>query len=173
MIKEQTPSTTPIEDNTAVNIITIFLLIFLYPVGLIVMWLATKWKLWVKLLVSSVLLLMIFLGILAAVVLIAINPSGQFKKARDTQRKSDVIAIQQALISYRIENEYYPSTLTELIPDYMTKVPTDPSGDQYFYEILSSGTDYEICFTPESEEGAISNCVDSQGGHQLLIDEGY
>jgi hypothetical protein len=66
--------------NDTKAIITVLLLVFLYPIGLLVMWFWTKWKLWVKLLVSAPVLLFIvimILGILAA----GVNPNAQILKA--------------------------------------------------------------------------------------------
>lgn len=75
-------------------------------------------------------------------------------KARDSRRKTDVKAIQQALESYyqtngeyppaaslgwctQISNPTYPSLLNALQPTYITKVPQDPTflntTSDYFY----------------------------------------
>jgi type IV pilus assembly protein PilA len=45
------------------------------------------------------------LAILLAIVLIAINPQQQFKQANDTQRRSDVNAILNAVSSYAAQNK--------------------------------------------------------------------
>lgn len=63
------------------TIITILLLIFIYPVGLILMWFWTSWKRWVKILVSLPVILLIFLPFLVGILLAAINPPAQIKKA--------------------------------------------------------------------------------------------
>ena len=61
-------------------IVTVLLLLFVYPVGFVVMWVWTKWKLWIKLLLSLPIILFI-VGILMAIVLAAINPQAQIRKA--------------------------------------------------------------------------------------------
>lgn len=71
---------TPTSDDTK-TIITVILLVTVYPVGLIFMWFWTNWKLWVKILVSFPISLAI-LGILFAVLLIAVNPYKQITKAQ-------------------------------------------------------------------------------------------
>lgn len=45
------------------------------------------------------------IGILAAVVLVAVNPSRQFSSARDTQRRSDLYAVTNAVYQYAAEND--------------------------------------------------------------------
>jgi type IV pilus assembly protein PilA len=44
------------------------------------------------------------IGILAAIVLVAVNPGRQFASARDTQRRSDLIAITDAIYQYAAEH---------------------------------------------------------------------
>jgi len=68
------------------TIITVLLLIFLFPVGFIVMWFWPKWKTWVKLLISFplLLILLVFIGLLMAGFFVAFNPSQAFKKGQCT-----------------------------------------------------------------------------------------
>jgi len=78
------------EDTKA--IIVVLLLIFVYPVGVVLMYVwMKKWLWWVKLLIALpiALLPLAFLGILAAVVLVAVNPGKQMEKARMAKLKSD------------------------------------------------------------------------------------
>lgn len=65
----------------AKTIITILILVTVYPVGLIFMFVWMKWKWWVKLLVTLPVTLFI-VGVLAAIALAAINPTAQLEKAR-------------------------------------------------------------------------------------------
>jgi prepilin-type N-terminal cleavage/methylation domain-containing protein len=44
------------------------------------------------------------IGILAAIVLIAVNPGRQFAQARDTQRKSDLLSITNAVYQFAAEH---------------------------------------------------------------------
>lgn len=59
--------------NDTKTLVTVLLLIFLYPIGVIVMMLWTSWKLWVKLLVGFPFVI-IFVGLVAVALLSAINP---------------------------------------------------------------------------------------------------
>jgi len=85
------------------------------------------------------------IGILAAVVLIAINPGRQFASARDTQRRSDLYSVTNAIYQYAAENNgNVPAIITNipthvgtgpglinltstLVPTYMAAIPYDPS----------------------------------------------
>ncbi|MEK7166689.1 MAG: type II secretion system protein, partial [Patescibacteria group bacterium] len=44
------------------------------------------------------------IGILSTVVLVAVNPGRQFANARDTQRRSDLYSITNAIYQYATEN---------------------------------------------------------------------
>lgn len=83
------------------------------------------------------------IGILAAVVLVAVNPGRQFASARDTQRRSDLYGVTQAVYQYATENDGdLPAGITTspqdigssganlatvLVPTYIPALPVDPS----------------------------------------------
>lgn len=85
------------------------------------------------------------IGILAAVVLVAVNPGRQFAAARDTQRRSDLYGITNAIYQFAVENNgniptavtVSPTHLgtgggminlsTVLVPTYVGAIPKDPS----------------------------------------------
>lgn len=54
------------ENNIARTLIAIFLLLFIYPIGLIFMWFVTKWPKWVKLLLTLLPVILIIVGIVVA-----------------------------------------------------------------------------------------------------------
>lgn len=94
------------------------------------------------------------IGVLAGVLLTVINPLGQFEKARDAQRKSDLAQIQRALEMYYQDNGKYPSTGTFSFGSpwtsggpnatkYMNLVPKDPGSFNYVY--TGSGDTYHLC----------------------------
>ncbi|HZS42727.1 MAG TPA: type II secretion system protein [Candidatus Paceibacterota bacterium] len=106
------------------------------------------------------------IAILAAVVLVAINPARQFKLARDSQRQSNVTAILNAVGQNLAENKgiftcgsastSIPNTKTLmkssggfdvgpcLVPTYISTLPFDPSATGAHY---SSNSDYDTGYT--------------------------
>jgi prepilin-type N-terminal cleavage/methylation domain-containing protein len=95
------------------------------------------------------------LGILMAIVLVAVNPARQFASARDTQRRADLYGITNAVYQYATENNgNLPTVLTTspnhignagglvnfstiLSPTYIAAIPKDPS----------TGTDADTQYT--------------------------
>jgi prepilin-type N-terminal cleavage/methylation domain-containing protein len=92
--------------------------------------------------------------ILAAVVLVAVNPARQFASARDTQRRADLYGVTNAIYQYATENNgNLPTDITttplhlgtgtgldltqELVPTYIAAMPKDPS----------NGTDADTQYT--------------------------
>ncbi|MCR4264375.1 MAG: hypothetical protein NUV98_06690 [Candidatus Roizmanbacteria bacterium] len=146
------------------TIIVILLLILVYPIGLIMMYIWMKWPMWAKILITLPILLLFILPILAATVLVAINPKEQLAKARDTERIAEATSIQQQIRMYQTENNgEFPASLDTLVPDYLPEVPTDPSTSQlYTYSLDPGGQDFALCVEFESEQNAtLPNCVDS------------
>lgn len=96
------------------TIVTVLLLIFAYPIGFLLMWFWTRWKVWVKLLISApgCLVFLIFLGFFAVAFLAALNPSGSIQKAKCAnvcQNKIDnaekVLCMENCLQQYSLNNE--------------------------------------------------------------------
>lgn len=85
------------------------------------------------------------IGILSAVVLVAVNPARQFASARDTQRRADLYGVTNAIYQYAVEhNGVIPVMITTtpthigtnaglinlasiLAPTYIAAIPKDPS----------------------------------------------
>jgi type IV pilus assembly protein PilA len=96
----------------------------------------------------EVLIVIGIIAILAAVVLVAVNPARQFALARNTQRTSNIMAILNAIGQNSIDNKGIftcasagtipaSSTIiktggydirTCLVPFYLSEIPVDPSG---------------------------------------------
>ncbi len=84
------------------------------------------------------------LSVLVGIVLVAINPSNQFKQANDTKRQNDVVAILGAIGQYQADhNDALPAGLSSnmsstelssnganicasLVPAYIAALPEDP-----------------------------------------------
>lgn len=83
------------------------------------------------------------IAILAAIVLVAVNPARNFAQARDTQRRNDVYQVLNAIYQYSVSNEgNFPTSITEtptdigstginlatdLVPEFIPAIPYDPS----------------------------------------------
>jgi len=75
----------------------------------------------------EILLVIAAIGILAAIVLIAINPNKQIAQARDTVRQVDINTIQKALEQYLIDNKAYPSSISTT-PGHICNTGTEQVG---------------------------------------------
>jgi prepilin-type N-terminal cleavage/methylation domain-containing protein len=111
------------------------------------------------------------IAVLAAVVLVAVNPARQFKLARDTQRTSNVLAILNAIHQNIAEHRgtfvcggtirAIPTTSTTIkssasstdsgdiascvIPDYISSLPYDPSlVGAHFTSVTDYNTGYQF-----------------------------
>lgn len=135
-----------------------------------------------------------FVEVLIAVAVIAVLSTVAFaalgearKKARDTQRKSDLEQIHLALRLYKDENASYPTghdagtvigeggatTLNNLIDDYLPMVPLDPMGPsnsvhQYVYvtnfNCSSVGTTVTMLYAKSMEISSNNNWLSMCNG---------
>ncbi|MBP9701479.1 MAG: type II secretion system protein [Candidatus Pacebacteria bacterium] len=110
----------------------------------------------------EVLIVIGIIAVLSAAVLVAVNPTRQFKLARDTQRLANVSAIANAIsqnmsehkgvftCDYQIANTAEPISsanadiLDCLVPTYISALPIDPSDPNARYV---SATDYNTAYT--------------------------
>ncbi|PSO43981.1 MAG: hypothetical protein BRC23_02450, partial [Parcubacteria group bacterium SW_4_49_11] len=103
----------------------------------------------------EILLVVAAVGILAAIVIVAINPNEQLAKVRDTERQSEVDTLHDAIRQYNIDNDgEWPSEVAsmsansaeeicadgvsdsscinltdDLSPEYVAAIPEDPQAD--------------------------------------------
>ncbi len=111
----------------------------------------------------EVLLVVALVGILAAIVIIAINPQRQLGLTRDVRRESDIMSIYNSLEQYRVRERSYPEGVTgeyqelcsqnatdcsglldirdDLTPDYIAQIPQSPGS-------TGNGSGYEIAIHP-------------------------
>ncbi len=119
----------------------------------------------------EVLVVIGIIAVLATVVLVAVNPSRQFKLARDSQRTSNMNALLNAIhqniaehrgvftcngsphqipsVATVVESVTTPSSPGDiapcLIPDYLSSLPFDPSASgAHFTSVTDYDTAYEI-----------------------------
>jgi prepilin-type N-terminal cleavage/methylation domain-containing protein len=150
----------------------------------------------------EILLVIAAIGILAAIVLIAINPNKQIAQARDTVRQSDINTLQKSLDQYLIDNKAYPSSISTtpgyicnteketspgsivcgsnidlrvLVPTYLASIPKDPqaTGDNAGY-IVAIAPNNKISITASLAErkAIVNNTFTVPSGLVLNLDAG-
>ncbi|MFQ5692592.1 MAG: type II secretion system major pseudopilin GspG [Nitrospinota bacterium] len=109
----------------------------------------------------EIIVVIIILGILATFV--APRIFGWVNEARRSQAKNQIASIESALRLYYVDNGVYPSSeqgLAALVGPptvgrlptnyrtggYMEKIPLDPWGNPYVYELQEDGQSYEILY---------------------------
>ena len=109
--------------------------------------------------IVELLIVIVVIGILAAIVLVAYN--GTQERARYAVMQSDLESLNKGILLYHAANGSYPVTtlscitatpnqtldIPGLVPDYMSKIPRMPSGGiggVYAYCRSTNGVDYKI-----------------------------
>lgn len=122
----------------------------------------------------EILIVIGIIAILAAIVLVAINPTRQFRVANDTQRTSNVNAILNAIGQYTIDNKgSLPGNISsteknigsdtgnanicsDLVPKYIVQLPTDPKSSHKGASVECTDAD-DIGYTVEKDtEGRVT-----------------
>lgn len=108
----------------------------------------------------ELLIVIAILGILAAAVLVAINPAKRTKQARDAARKNDIGSLATEVQAYYTtpgQGVYFgnsgngcPGGLTTLTSSGgLKQVPVDPQGNQYCYTVNGTSTEVALWITVE------------------------
>lgn len=96
--------------------------------------------------IVELLIVIVVIAILAAITIVAY--SGIQQRARDSDRTSDIAAIQKALELYRVDNGSFPSVGTDnvgynlstlstaLVPTYIASIPNDPNTSLTNYQYV-------------------------------------
>ena len=96
----------------------------------------------------ELLVVIAILGILAAAVLVAINPGKRTRQAQDAKRKNDIGALATEIQGYYTTpgSGNYPSALTVLTNNsYLKQMPLDPtSGAAYNYSVNGTTTEAAV-----------------------------
>lgn len=128
----------------------------------------------------EILLVITAIGVLAGIVIVAINPVRQLAQVRDAARKSEINALWKALMQYEVDNQTLPTAVmnmtagTEqeicdgetsevdctndglvylndvLVPIYLSSMPKDPNA-------TGNGTGYFIYKSPNNQTGISSD----------------
>jgi type II secretion system protein G len=115
--------------------------------------------------IVELLIVIVIIGILAAITIIAYN--GIQQRARDSRRSSDISQLQTALEMYQADNGAYPQvgaantgydiqTLSTLLNPYIKTIPDDPQKGQsgvsnYQYVTSTNALAYGIRVSYESK----------------------
>lgn len=175
------PSNQGMSEDTK-TIIVVLLLVFVLPIGIILMWVWMKWPVWVKLLITIPIIILPLIAILASILVLVINPIELTKRSRDATRLTNLADIQQTIISAEISNpklllcqgtkscEGQSNSIDPLVTNIeglgwlkinlgkieragATMLPLDPvNSELYNYRYCSDGKDWEIETTFESEQ---------------------
>jgi prepilin-type N-terminal cleavage/methylation domain-containing protein len=120
----------------------------------------------------EILMVIAIISILAALVIVAMNPVRQLAQSRDTQRKSDVKEISNALHQFFIKKNTYPAVMEDsnavygicargalnieceslidisvLVPEYLSDIPRDPTSDK---TIIDKNTKYKFAINKDT-----------------------
>lgn len=124
---------------------------------------------------TEVLIALAVMGILASVVLLAVNPKKQFEDADDAKRRQDLRVMIDALYQYQIDNDEFPKIKLHATLDSEHRDVCSITGGDLFYCLLDVPLrlplgplipDYlaELPHDPE-------NTVEYETGYQLWLDE--
>lgn len=109
----------------------------------------------------ELLVVIAIIGLLASVVLLALNSARQ--KARDAKRLADVRQVASALELYFNDNSSYPPDLDSLVTTYLGALPVFPTPDDgcnttsYTYSAASSSAStYQLLFCVSASTGGVS-----------------
>lgn len=70
----------------------------------------------------KIFLIITAISVLAVIMIFAINPSKQLGDTRNSQRRSDVMNILNAVYQYKIENDALPISISSLVVDTPTEI---------------------------------------------------
>jgi prepilin-type N-terminal cleavage/methylation domain-containing protein len=133
----------------------------------------------------EVLIVIGIIAILAAIVIIAINPAKHFAEANNSTRTANTNAILNAIGQYVVENKGLLPTIPngeinqalceDIVPDFLPALPTDPKSSfagkaivdgecdnitstvQTNYEVSAVGNRIEVCAPNAADETALEN----------------
>jgi len=133
------------KSNTWRDVVSVLTLFWLPPIGVIIMWLTSRWSVVAKWIIT------LLVGIVPLAILGSTSYNG-YKFVNFQRNYSPVLGVQQALDIYGLQNGKYPKALSELVPKYVSSVPDDknieykPSSDYKTYTLKANvaGKDVEL-----------------------------
>lgn len=90
--------------------------------------------------------LLVVIGIIvfaATIVIVSLNNAST--KGRDARRLEDAKQIRNALTFHFDRYTQYPAALSDLVPEFLSALPTDPVGQvPYHYDLSPGGASYHL-----------------------------
>ena len=111
----------------------------------------------------ELLIVIVIIAILA--LLIIPNITSAPKKARDTQRKTDITTLRKGLEEYFVNNNSYPAALSDLTTGsapIVKTLPTDPKNTGayvYTYVTANTNTTYTLSACLENDQDSGDNVI--------------
>ena len=139
VIKEETKSSWR-------DILPIVLLMYIPPIGAILMWLFSRWAAITKWIVTAIVIMQL--------AIVGFTSYNVYKFVRYQKSFSPVLGVQQALDIYGVQNGKYPAKLDELKPKYIEDLPADkslqytPSADAKTYILKATIEGKEVQLQP-------------------------
>jgi len=116
----------------------------------------------------EIILVIGMIGVILGGLIAVIDPAAQFRKGKDSQRKADIKAIQNALELFRADNGSYPTWVTHVGGGWATAntMNLNMGGVTYLRTIPEGPGDY-----PDSGSANVGNCdyIYSSGGSVYTI----
>ena len=108
--------------------------------------------------IVELLIVIVVIGILASIVIVAFN--GIQQRARYAQHQSDIASVDKAIQLFHADNGSYPTissaggntgscatclnNINGLVPNYIARLPSFPSGGTGYYVYITNGVDYKL-----------------------------
>jgi len=102
----------------------------------------------------EILLVVAAIGILAAIVIVAINPNEQLAKVRDSERQSEVNTLYDAIQQYNIDNGQWPSEVENMEDDSAAAVCADGVNDGSCINLTDDLTPAHLAAIPADPQAA-------------------
>ena len=110
----------------------------------------------------EVILVVVIIGILAGIAIPRI--AGKADKAKISQGKANITALETALADYNMENSEYPSSLDGLMDTskggpflQKKKIPKDPWGNDFVYSAPGAHNDHAFDLSVSGHEEDLNN----------------
>lgn len=121
----------------------------------------------------EVLIVIGVIAILAAIVIIAINPARQFAQARNTQRRSDVLAILNSVHQRMVDNRgsFAQGTTCDALPTSVeTITSTVAAGNVDLCACLVTIYIAEMPYDPSDATASYTDCTNYDSGYTIVQD---